>query len=67
MNGKTPAEGEIFRNPDLAHTLSLISKGGRDAYYKGEIAHKIDTYFKRAPFAVTIVGAAITGRKAPAR
>ena len=25
----------------------LIAKGGRDAYYKGEIAHTIDAYFKR--------------------
>jgi len=47
IDGHTPAEGEIFRNPDLAHTLSLIAKGGRDAYYKGAIAHKIDAYFKR--------------------
>ncbi len=47
VDGKAPAEGEIFRNPDLAHTLSLIAKGGRDAYYKGEIAHRIDAYFKR--------------------
>ena len=47
IDGHTPAEGEVFRNPDLAHTLSLIAKGGRDAYYKGEIAHRIDAYFKR--------------------
>ncbi len=47
VDGRTPEEGEIFRNPDLAHTLSLISKGGRDAYYKGPIAHTIDAYFKR--------------------
>ncbi|MGZ6007551.1 MAG: gamma-glutamyltransferase, partial [Rhizomicrobium sp.] len=47
IDGHAPAEGEVFRNPDLAHTLSLIAKGGRDAYYKGEIAHKIDAYFKR--------------------
>ncbi|MBS0472103.1 MAG: gamma-glutamyltransferase [Proteobacteria bacterium] len=47
IDGHTPAEGEIFRNPDLAHTLSLIAKGGRDAYYKGEIAHVIDRYFRR--------------------
>ena len=46
-NGHTPAEGEIFRNPDLAGTLSLIAQGGRDAYYKGPIAHTIDAYFKR--------------------
>ena len=47
IDGHTPAEGEVFRNPDLAHTLSLIAKGGRDAFYKGEIAHTIDAYFKR--------------------
>jgi gamma-glutamyltranspeptidase/glutathione hydrolase len=45
--GHTPAEGEIFKNPDLAHTLSLIAKGGRDAFYKGPVAHTIDAYFKR--------------------
>ncbi|HEY1629717.1 MAG TPA: gamma-glutamyltransferase [Rhizomicrobium sp.] len=45
--GHTPAEGEIFKNPDLARTLSIIAKGGRDAFYKGEIAHTIDGYFKR--------------------
>ncbi|HEX3843769.1 MAG TPA: gamma-glutamyltransferase family protein [Steroidobacteraceae bacterium] len=45
--GHTPAQGEIFRNPDLAHTLSMIAKGGRDVYYKGPIAHTIDAYFKR--------------------
>jgi gamma-glutamyltranspeptidase / glutathione hydrolase len=47
IDGKAPAEGQVFRNPDLAHTLRLIAKGGRDAYYKGEIAHRIDAYFKR--------------------
>ena len=45
--GHTPEQGEIFRNPDLAHTLTLIAKGGRDAFYKDEIAHTIDAYFKR--------------------
>jgi gamma-glutamyltranspeptidase/glutathione hydrolase len=35
VNGHAPEEGEVFRNPDLAHTLSLIAKGGRDAFYKG--------------------------------
>ena len=47
VDGHTPAEGEIFRNHDLAHTLTLLTKGGRDVFYKGEIAHTIDTYFKR--------------------
>jgi gamma-glutamyltranspeptidase/glutathione hydrolase len=47
IDGHTPAEGEVFRNPDLARTFSLIAEGGRDAFYKGSIAHTIDTYFKR--------------------
>jgi gamma-glutamyltranspeptidase / glutathione hydrolase len=47
IEGHTPAEGEVFRNPHLAETLALIGKGGRDVYYKGEIAHRIDAYFKR--------------------
>jgi gamma-glutamyltranspeptidase/glutathione hydrolase len=47
IDGHTPAEGELFRNPDLAHTLALIAQGGRDAFYKGAIAHTIDRYFKR--------------------
>src|ERR1700744_2198081 len=45
--GHTPAQGEIFKNPDLANTLTMIANGGRDAYYKGPIAHTIDAYFKR--------------------
>ncbi len=45
--GHTPEQGEIFKNPDLANTLMMIAKGGRDAYYKGPIAHTIDAYFKR--------------------
>ncbi len=47
IGGHTPAEGEVFRNPDLAETLSRIAKGGRDEFYKGGIAKTIDAYFKR--------------------
>ncbi|MGN6514846.1 MAG: gamma-glutamyltransferase family protein [Rhizomicrobium sp.] len=46
-SGHTPAQGEIFKNPDLANTLTMLAKGGRDAYYKGPIAHTIDAYMKR--------------------
>ena len=42
-----PKAGEIFRNPDFANTLSKIADGGRDAFYKGDIARTIDAYFKR--------------------
>jgi gamma-glutamyltranspeptidase/glutathione hydrolase len=47
IDGKAPVEGQIFRNPDLAHTYGLLASGGRDAYYKGAIAKTIDAYFKR--------------------
>ncbi|MDQ6938947.1 MAG: gamma-glutamyltransferase, partial [Verrucomicrobiota bacterium] len=33
--GRTPAKGDIFKNPDLARSLRLIGENGRDAYYKG--------------------------------
>lgn len=55
-NGRPPEPGELFRNPDLAHTLQRIvdaeraarSKGrhaallaARDCFYKGEIAREM--------------------------
>jgi len=42
-----PKAGEIFKNPDLARTYEKIAKGGRDVFYKGDIARTIDAYFKR--------------------
>ena len=41
IDGRAPRVGEIFRNPDLARSLQLVASGGRDAYYKGEIARRI--------------------------
>jgi len=45
--GKIPAEGEIFANPALAHTLDLLAAGGREAYYRGEIAKRIVAFSDR--------------------
>ena len=42
-----PKAGEIFKNPDLAETYEKIAKGGRNAFYKGDIAKTIDAYFRR--------------------
>jgi len=44
--GKPPAKGDMFRNPQLADTLSAIAEGGRDAFYKGEIAQRIERYLR---------------------
>ena len=44
--GKTPAEGEIFRNPALAKTLRLLGEKGRDAYYRGPIAEAVVRFSK---------------------
>jgi len=44
--GRTPAKGDIFKNPALARTLRLIGEKGRDAFYKGEIADKIDAFMR---------------------
>jgi len=41
VNGKAPAAGTIFRNPDLAKAFRLIQQQGRDAFYKGDIARAI--------------------------
>jgi len=46
-DGKGPAAGQVFRNPDLARTFRLIAEGGRDVFYEGEIARTIDAYFRR--------------------
>jgi len=43
-NGDVPKKGEMFKNPRLAATLSLIADKGRDEFYKGSIAKRIDAY-----------------------
>jgi len=44
--GRTPSKGDIFKNPALARTLRLIGEKGRDAFYQGEIADKIDAFMR---------------------
>ncbi|MDB2544104.1 gamma-glutamyltransferase [Woeseiaceae bacterium] len=43
-NGKAPKKGEIFKNPALASTYKKIGMMGRDEFYKGDIAKKIDAF-----------------------
>ncbi len=44
--GQAPEKGDIFKNASLGGTLEKIAKGGRDAFYKGEIAQTISAFMK---------------------
>ena len=46
--GRAPRKGEIFANPRLAKTLTAIAEGGRDAFYRGEIARRVAAEVQRA-------------------
>lgn len=40
-NGKTPATGEVFRNPDMAGVLRELGAGGKEAFYGGRVASAV--------------------------
>jgi len=45
--GKAPAKGELFKNPDLARTYLELAEGrGRDGFYRGVIADQIDAFMR---------------------
>ncbi|MEO1021984.1 MAG: gamma-glutamyltransferase [Bacteroidota bacterium] len=46
FDGRGPEKGEVFRNPDLGNTFRILASKGRDGFYKGEIAEKIDAWMK---------------------
>jgi gamma-glutamyltranspeptidase/glutathione hydrolase len=43
-NGNAPVKGQLFKNKGLAVTYEKIATGGRDAFYKGDIARSIAAY-----------------------
>jgi len=36
--GRPPGAGDLLKQPDLARTLRAISRGGPDAFYRGEVS-----------------------------
>ena len=66
LRGGAPKEGTVFKQPELARTLKMIAKGGRNAFYTGEVAedlvshlnamgglHTLDDFANNAPEYVT--------------
>jgi gamma-glutamyltranspeptidase / glutathione hydrolase len=47
VDGEAPKPGAIFLQKNLARTLRTLAKGGRDAYYRGEIARAIVEYCQK--------------------
>src|SRR5699024_7322125 len=45
--GRAPYAGELWHSPDHALTLKLIAQTQGEAFYKGEIAQKIDEFSKQ--------------------
>ena len=41
LDGRAPRHGDVFKMPALARSLKILANGGRDAFYRGELAKKI--------------------------
>jgi len=46
IDGRAPRKGELWKNPGLASTLTKLAEGGRDAFYRGEVARTIASYLQ---------------------
>jgi gamma-glutamyltranspeptidase/glutathione hydrolase len=44
--GEAPEKGQIMKRPELGNTYRLLANKGRDAFYEGEIAEKIDQFMR---------------------
>ncbi len=46
VNGESLKKGDVFKNPSLGDTYEKIAAGGREAFYKGEIAQTIASFIQ---------------------
>jgi len=46
INNSTPKKGQIFKNPDLAKTLRVIAKKGKEGFYEGDVANSIANFIQ---------------------
>ena len=47
VNGDAPRPGAIFYQKNLARTFRTLARGGRDAFYRGDIARAIVDYCRK--------------------
>ena len=45
-DGRPPRPGDTLVNPDLARSLRAVAGGGRDEFYKGDVAKRIAAYLR---------------------
>ena len=53
VHDSAPPSGAMWRQPDLAHTLQLISDSGPDVFYRGQIADLIVAEMQRGGGLIT--------------
>ncbi|HEU4388471.1 MAG TPA: gamma-glutamyltransferase [Blastocatellia bacterium] len=54
IGGRPPRAGELFTQRNLAKTLRVLARGGRDAFYKGEIGRAIADFCKKNGGFITV-------------
>src|SRR5262249_37159987 len=47
VDGRPPKSGHVFSQKNLPKTLKVLADGGRDSFYRGEVARAMVDYFQR--------------------
>jgi len=47
IDGRAPRPGDVVVQRDLARTLEHVAAGGRDAFYRGDVAERLVAYSRR--------------------